>query len=61
VSLNARPARLVGLMLGWCWGRCRTFLEYGLFVPSGGPQLAAVLLSSRGGVLSTEAVRVATL
>ena len=29
VSLNARSAHLVGLMLGWCRGRCRTFLEYG--------------------------------
>ena len=29
LSLNARSAHLVDLMLGWCWGRCRTFLEYG--------------------------------
>jgi hypothetical protein len=29
LSLNARSAHLVGLILGWCWGRCRTFLEYG--------------------------------
>ena len=30
---------------------------HGLFVPNGGPQFAAVLLSTRGGVLSTIAVR----
>jgi hypothetical protein len=37
VSLNARPAHLVGPMLGWCWGRCRTFLEYGPLAPIAAP------------------------
>lgn len=29
VSLNTCAAQLVGLVHGWCWDRCRTFLEYG--------------------------------
>jgi hypothetical protein len=28
-SPNARSAHLVDLMPGWCWGRCRSLLEYG--------------------------------
>ena len=37
VSLNARPAHLVRLMLGCRWGRCRTFLEYGPLAPIAAP------------------------
>jgi hypothetical protein len=29
LSLNRWAAQLVGLMVAWCWDRCRTFLEYG--------------------------------
>jgi hypothetical protein len=38
-------------------GRGDRILACGLFVPNGGPQFAAVLLSRGGGVLSTIAVR----
>jgi hypothetical protein len=42
-SLNTFAAQLVGLMLGWCQDRCRTFLEYGpvrLVLPSTAPGFA---------------------
>jgi hypothetical protein len=35
----------------------RSILVGGLFAPNGGPQVAAVLLSARGGVLSTRMMR----
>src|ERR1035437_4233442 len=38
-------------------GRGDRTLACGLFVPNGGPEFAAVLLSTRGGVLSTIAMR----
>ena len=54
VSLHVCAARLVGLMLGWCRIRCRTFLEYGLWHWSQG--------SSRGErVMSVEPKRVSSL
>lgn len=28
-SLSTCAAQQVGLTLRWCWGRCRTFLEFG--------------------------------
>jgi hypothetical protein len=34
LPLSAYAAQLVGLMLVWCWGRCRTFLEYGPLCPN---------------------------
>lgn len=40
LSLNTCAAQLVGLVLGWCWGHCRTFVEYGpvrLVLPSTAP------------------------
>jgi len=36
MSLNAFVAHAVRFMLGWCWGRCRTFLEYGRLRPDHG-------------------------
>jgi|SRR5665647_503088 len=42
-SVSSCAAQLVGLVLGWCRGRCRTFLEYGPLAP------IAALLAYRAG------------
>ena len=44
-SLNTCAAQLVGLVLGWCWDRCRTFLEYEPLAQSAGATRATELLS----------------
>lgn len=51
---------LVGMMRGWRWGRCRTFLEYGPLAPSmvtrvaDGPEHCPVMAQETCSQPSTE-------
>ena len=60
LSLNACVAHLVGLVHDWCWGRCRTFLEYGPLAPSmvtrvaDGPEHCPVMAQETCSQPSTE-------